>query len=170
MMHYGFTLNWHSDIIKVMVVGLVPRFKVPLRNTSQAIQVCNLKTRPMVKSSKRYVNINLVPPKEAETIGKNNFETIIQPVQHIEYNTDSALTHRCTSWLWDKPDSSTRPLVICPQSQWSSWRHCPSAQNLKTRREGIDYSSDIHNHMSQVHKTSSASKIWCDVFQPGVVV
>lgn len=40
-MHYGFTLNRHGDIIKVVVVGLVPCFKVPLRNTSQAIPVCN---------------------------------------------------------------------------------------------------------------------------------
>lgn len=38
--HCGFTLNRHGDVIKVTVVGLIPGFKVPLRNTSQAIFIC----------------------------------------------------------------------------------------------------------------------------------
>lgn len=41
----GFTFNRHADVIKVMVVGLVPRFKVPLRNIAQAVFIWNLQSQ-----------------------------------------------------------------------------------------------------------------------------
>lgn len=40
-------------------------------------------------------------------------------------------THQYISLQWDKPGSSTPPLVACLQSWWSSWTRCPLAQNLK---------------------------------------
>lgn len=40
----GFTFNRHADVVKVMVVGLVPCFKVPLRNVAQAVFIWNLQS------------------------------------------------------------------------------------------------------------------------------
>lgn len=38
---YFYTLDRHSDVVKVMIVWFIPCFKVPQRYTSQAILLCN---------------------------------------------------------------------------------------------------------------------------------
>lgn len=36
----GCTLDWHSDVVKVVVVRLIPRLEVPLRDKAEAVFPC----------------------------------------------------------------------------------------------------------------------------------
>lgn len=54
----GFTFNRHADVIKVMVVGLVPCFKVPLRNIAQAVFIWNLQSHREYHLSHTYSTLS----------------------------------------------------------------------------------------------------------------
>ena len=107
------TLNGNSNIVKVMIVRLIPCFKIPLWDISEAILPCKMQIRLLI-----YRQVETLKLKYSQVSGFWKAQMYHQ-------------THQCTSQQYDRPGFATQSLVFYPQSHERSWTHYPSTQILE---------------------------------------
>lgn len=99
------TLDWHSDVVKVVVVGLIPRLEVPLRDKAEAIFPCtHIKQQKQTQSDlleicgKRSGLVN----KRVKT-AQQVLHDLSSPSKTLQLHSH---THICIFWRSNRPNFS----------------------------------------------------------------